>query len=109
MSLTKRPSILNVFEEYFGESVTHLSSDSITKLPKDQCDDFVYKLDEFLKEATGHDYPDDAVMMDSMSDPFIVAHDITRPRTTRRLKQVALNHPEVVILTRPTFSSHSKS
>lgn len=92
-----RPSLVSVFENFFGEDINTLPKSVINSLPRNQLDDLVYIIDLFLEDAKKHDYPPEAVMLDSLSNPIIIPFDTTEPRTTRKAKQVALSHREVVI------------
>lgn len=98
---TSRPTLLDVFENYFGEQVTELSRDSVAKLPEPRLDELIEVIDMFLEAARKQDYPPEAVMADALTDPIIIPDDHSEPRTTRRAKQIALAHREVVIPMQP--------
>lgn len=100
-SVTHRPTLLDVFENFFGEQVTELSGDSVAKLPAPRLDELIEVIDMFLEAARKQEYPSEAVMADALTDPIIIPDDHLEPRTTRRAKQIALAHREVVIPMQP--------
>ncbi|MEO0611031.1 MAG: hypothetical protein AAFZ67_11415, partial [Planctomycetota bacterium] len=96
-----RPSLVDAFEHFFGADIGTLSRDSVDALPGTGVEELVEGVDAFLEAAGRQEYPPEAVMADSLSDPVIIPDDRTEPRTTRRAKQVALAHREVVIPMQP--------
>jgi hypothetical protein len=92
---------VDVFENFFRTEITKLSASSVYALSKSQADELVEGIDAHLAAAQADILPDEAVVLDSMASPIIVADDRTEPRTTRRAKQVALTHREVVIPVQP--------
>lgn len=98
-----RRSLVDVFESFFEDDIEQLPDDGVASLPKEFADDLVEAIDDFLEESREQRFPDEAVMLDALSSPIIVADDKTEPRTTRRARQAALLHREVVIPLQPLF------
>lgn len=96
-----RPSLVEVYERFFEDDIESLSRESVESLPRAYIEELVRSIDSFLREAQQQDYPAHAVMLDSLANPIIFADDPSEPRTTRRVKQVALGHHEVVIPFQP--------
>jgi len=96
-----RPSLVDVFENFFGARIETLLPATVNKLPRNQLNDLVEVIDHFLILAKDQKYPPETVMLDSLNSPIIVPADRTTPITKRRAKQVALNHHEVVIPLQP--------
>ncbi len=98
---TVRASLTDVFENFFGESIAGLSRRDVVALPESRTTELVESVDAFLSAVATDDFPPEAVVADSLSDPIIIPDDRTEPRTTRRAKQLALVHREVVIPMQP--------
>ena len=92
-----RASIVDVFENYLGQRIQTTRDGTVGRLTIDQQRELVDLVDVHLRLTSESDLPDDAVLLDSMSDPVLVHDDPTTPMTTRRAKQVALYHGEVMI------------
>jgi|GEM_PF-2808330 len=98
---TVRASLVDVFENFFGDSIARLSREDIAGQPGPRVEELVAGVDAFLHATASDEYPPEAVVADSLSDPIIIPDDRTEPRTTRRAKQLALAHREVVIPMQP--------
>ena len=90
-------TVVDILEQFFGESVSKLGGGSVAKLPTDHQIDLNDTIADFLRRASEKDYPEDAVVLDCISDPIMIDEDLSSPRTTRRAKQVALLHETVII------------
>lgn len=98
-----RASLVDVFENFFGEGVERLAPASVEGLAPERQRELVELLDMHLDAAAGDEFHEDVVLLDSMSDPVIIVDDPSEPMTTRRAKQVALYHTEVVIPMQPLW------
>ena len=94
---SERASLVDVFENFLGASIGTVSDHHLESLSATQADELVEHLDIFLEAAGRDEFAQDAVALDGFASPIIVPHDRTEPRTTRRAKQVALAHSEVII------------
>lgn len=93
----ERASLVDVFENALGHVIEHLPDNVIASLSPEQADELLGHLDEHLA-ASAHDaFAADAVMLDGFASPIVMPYDRTERRTTRRAKQVALAHSEVVL------------
>ena len=92
-----RASVIDVFENFLGTGIGQLTERNFEALAKDQAGELVAQIDIFLEAASGDAFADDAITLDGFASPIILPRDHTEPRTTRRAKQVALAHSEVVI------------
>ena len=97
----ERSSIVDVFENYFGENIDRLASESMRKLPTGQAEELVYEADKYLESVQGSFIPTEAVVLDSLTNPILIPEDQSEPTTTLKAKQVALYHREVVIPIQP--------
>jgi hypothetical protein len=94
---SKRASLVDVFENFFGASISTITGQNLESLSSSQADDLVEQIDIFLEAASREGFPEDAIALDGFASPIIIPYDRTEPRTTRRAKQVALAHSEVII------------
>ena len=105
----ERSSIVDVFENYFGENIDHLTSESMRKLPTGQAEELVYEVDKYLESVQGSFIPTEAVVLDSLTNPILIPEDQSEPTTTLKAKQVALYHREVVIPIQPLAMDFEES
>ncbi|MCC7142216.1 MAG: hypothetical protein IT349_08965 [Candidatus Eisenbacteria bacterium] len=105
--LPRRPSIVDVFENFFGDDIVRLSPELVEKLHPDRGDELVDHIDAFLSAAADSWFHEDAVCLDSLANPVLVANDPTEPKTTRRAKQVGLMHREIVFPMQPLAIDHA--
>jgi len=89
--------MVDVFENYLGDDISCLSSHSVAALTPPQLEELVEVIDVYLNGSRHQEFPSDAVMLDMLTNPIIASNDPSVPKTTRRVKQVALGHREVVI------------
>lgn len=99
--MTDRTCIVDVFENHFGVSVASPSPDDVASLPPSQVGELVEMIDAFLESASVEAVHPEAISLDGLCNPIIVADDPSEPTTTRRAKQVALMHREVMIPMQP--------
>jgi hypothetical protein len=99
--MTDRSCIVDVFENYFGVGVASLTPEDVAALPRDQAGELVEMIDAFLESASVEAVHPEAISLDGLCNPIIVADDPSEPTTTRRAKQVALMHREVMIPMQP--------
>ena len=92
-----RSSIVDVYENYLGTDVRNLSESLFEALSPPQATELIAQLDRFLEAAAQEEYVEDAVTLDGFASPTIIPFDRSEPRTTRRAKQIALSHTEVII------------
>lgn len=107
--LGKRASIIDVFENFFGDDISRLSADFVMKLPSGRGDELVHHIDEFLASEASAEFSQDAVCIDGLANPILVADDPMEPKTTRKAKQVGLMHTEVVFPIPPLALEHAIS
>ncbi len=98
---TERHSIVDVFENFFGSPIESQSAQDVSSLSHRQSEELVEAIDAFLEAAAEDEFRAGAVCLESLSNPIIFSDDSNEPRTTRRAKQVALMHREVVIPMQP--------
>lgn len=96
-----RSSVVDVFENFFGEDINRLTPASLQKLPADRTEELAYEVDKYLESVQGALIPAEAVVLDSLTNPILISRDRTELTTTRKAKQVALYHREVVIPIQP--------
>lgn len=94
---SERASLVDVFENVLGAPISAITDQNLERLSPSQADDLVEQIDIFLAAASLEEFPDDAIALDGFASPIIIPYDRTEPRTTRRAKQVALAHSEVII------------
>jgi hypothetical protein len=93
---TDRPSLIDVFENYLGTEISCLTDRNLEALTERQASELVDQIDIFLEAACDDEFADDAITLDGFASPIILPNDRSIPHTTRRAKQVALVHGEVV-------------
>lgn len=96
MTSVQRPSIVDVFENFLLDDITRVDDGTLKKLSSKEQDELADRIDEFLVAAQTDQFADDAVVMDGFASPIILSNDTSLPRTTRRAKQVALAHTEII-------------
>lgn len=105
----ERASIVDVFENFFGDHLGNLSAESLTSLPRARTDELVESVDRFLELEVESDFNEDAICVDSLANPILAPRDPTEPLTTRKAKQVSLMHSEVVFPMTPLFLEYASS
>ena len=96
MASAPRPSIVDVFENFLKDDIAGIKPEKLQKLNDAQQAEISEEIDRFLIAAQSNDYSPDAVVLDGMASPITLPHDRSQPRTTRRAKQIALAHSEVI-------------
>lgn len=92
----ERSSIIDVFENFFGTTISKINDKHIGKLSNNQTTELVELLDMFLEATTNEEFAEDSNTLDGFASPIIIPFDESEPKTTRRAKQVALLHSEVI-------------
>lgn len=104
-----RASIVDVFENFFGSRMQVLSPSNVFSLGTQQTRDLVEAIDLFLEASAEEEFQPGTVCLESLANPIILEHDSEEPRTTRRAKQVALMHREVVIPIQPLWTHNARA
>lgn len=94
---TDRASVIDVFENFLGASINKITDSHLENLSVTEADELIEHLDLFLEAAANDDFAEDVISLDGFASPIIIPYDRTEPRTTRRAKQIALVHSEVII------------
>jgi hypothetical protein len=94
---SNRASVINVFENFLGASINKITDSHLENLSVTEADELIEQLDLFLEAATNDDFAEDVISLDGFASPIIIPYDRTEPQTTRRAKQIALVHSEVII------------